>query len=66
MKKNVVKNTVKRTVKKKANASTTTRISTNIGVMPSGVYRARKAVDGVKYSCNFTNLKEARKWINSL
>jgi hypothetical protein len=47
-------------------ADSTTKISTNIGILPSGMYRARKMVNGVCYSQYFTNKRTAQKWINTL
>lgn len=47
-------------------ADSTTRISTNIGILPSGMYRARRTINGVNYSRYFSNKRTAQKWIDSL
>lgn len=47
-------------------ADSTTKVCDNIGILPSGMYRARKMVNGVAYSCNFTSKKKAKSWISSL
>jgi len=47
-------------------SDSTTKISMNIGVLPSGMYRARKMVNGVNYSQYFTNKRTAQAWINNL
>ena len=52
--------------KRNKRADSTTKISTNIGVLPSGMYRARKMVNGVNYSQYFTNKRIAQAWVNNL
>ena len=47
-------------------ADSTTKVAMNIGILPSGVYRARKMIDGIAYSATFSNKKNAKRWLNSL
>jgi hypothetical protein len=58
----------KLTKKTKANRNpySTKRVSTNLGVLPSGNYRARKSVDGVFHSKNFSNKAKAMAWLKSI
>lgn len=56
----------KKMLKQKRNTNSTVRVYTNIGVLPSGNYRARKMVNGVPYSKNFTSLKACRNWLKNI
>lgn len=53
---------------KRANktVATNTYVCENIGRLESGMYRARKCVQGVKYSRNFSSIRAAKTWVNSL
>lgn len=62
MNKTMNKKTAKKTAKK--NVRSTTYVSTNIDQMlPSGSYRARKYVDGVRVSKCFKKLKDAKAFL---
>lgn len=64
----MTKSTKKLSRKAKSNKrpDSTTKICDNIGVLPSGVYRARKMINGVAYSQNFTSKAKAKSWISNL
>lgn len=47
-------------------ADSTTKVTINIGILPSGVYRARKMVNGVAYSQNFSSKAKAKNWVANL
>lgn len=71
MKKNMNKTTKKASAKtpaKKAskNAYTSTYSCDNVSKLNTGMYRARKMVNGVRLSRNFTLLRDAKTWVNSL
>lgn len=57
---------MKQKTKANRSADCTARLVDNIGVLPSGVYRVRKQIDGVCYSKNFTNLRKAKNWLKNL
>lgn len=60
MKKKTAKKTMKKAVR------TTCYVSTNIDqFISTGNYRARKYVDGVRVSRNFTKLKEAKAFLKN-
>lgn len=65
-KKTAKKTATKKTTKTNRNIYSTTSVQENIGVLPSGMYRVRKSVNGVRYSKNFSTLKACRQWLKSL
>jgi hypothetical protein len=57
----------KNTTTNSANKSTYTSTTTpNVYKDACGMYRARKCINGVKYSRNFSLLRDAKSWLNSL
>jgi hypothetical protein len=67
MYKNYKTKSAKSTAKKSTGSSyTITSVCDNIYKLSNGVYRARKTMDGVKYSRNFRNLAKAKAWLKSL
>lgn len=66
MTKNTMYGAKKGKTKSNKRPDSTTRIADNIGVLASGVYRARKMVNGIAYSQNFTSKAKAKSWIANL
>jgi hypothetical protein len=52
--------------KRNKRPDSTTKVSDNIGILPSGIYRARKMINGVAYSQNFSSKAKAKRWISNL
>jgi restriction endonuclease S subunit len=63
----IFENMNKSTKTKKSSKSpySTTVASLNISKLTNGMYRARKCIDGVKYSRNFPLLRDAKAWRDS-
>lgn len=61
-----MKSTKTSTKTNKSVSNSQSTVCENLYLLPSGVYRARRQMNGTIYSRNFTNKAKAKAWLNTL